>query len=126
MLFTKFFLPENRAGSVARPRLFSRLDQAEGCSLFIAAAPAGFGKTTLVSAWVRARQIPAAWVSLDESDNDPTRFWACLLTALDQIFPEIDRNSRALLVGGQPLSSRAMLTTLLNDLALQPPPAPGA
>lgn len=119
MLLTKFFLPELRADRVIRPRLLERLKQAPQCHLVIVSAPAGFGKTSLVSEWVRAERLNTAWVSLDESDNDPVRFWSCLVTAIDKLFPGTGKNAQNILADRQPPTAQILLTTLLNDLTLQ-------
>src|SRR5512142_957441 len=102
MLLSKFYLPELRPNRVDRPRLLERLRQAAGCQLVIISAPAGFGKTTLASEWVRSEGCPAAWISLDESDNDPVRFWTGLVTAIDQLYPGAGKNSQSILAARQP------------------------
>src|SRR5215469_15964378 len=89
-LFTKFFVPAAPHALVNRPRLFSLLDEGRRRPLTLISAPAGFGKTTLLSAWVQAQKPGnphVAWVSLDEADNDPVRFWSYVLTALDRVQP---------------------------------------
>jgi ATP/maltotriose-dependent transcriptional regulator MalT len=89
-LATKFFVPVSPHTLIARPRLFSLLDKGRRRPLTLISAPAGFGKTTFLSAWAKA-QPPGnplvAWVSLDEADNDPVRFWSYVLTALDRVQP---------------------------------------
>lgn len=71
VLSTKFFIPPHRTENIPRSRLTKILDGSEGQKVFIINAPAGFGKTTLVSDWLFIRDKAAAWISLDESDNDP-------------------------------------------------------
>jgi len=93
LLATKFFVPTASGPLVARPRLITRLDESLKYPLTLVSAPAGFGKTTLLSAWAQslaAHTPPArvAWVSLDEEDNDPYVFWTYVLSALDQQEPE--------------------------------------
>src|SRR5260370_1321349 len=93
LLATKFFLPSSSHPLLPRPRLISLLNEGLRRKLILISAPAGFGKTTLVSAWVQSfsPHTPlaphVAWVSLDESDNDPAQFWAYALTALDRQQP---------------------------------------
>ena len=82
LLRTKLYIPPPRHEQVRRPRLLERLDAGLRCKLTLVSAPAGFGKTTLVSEWMTGCSRPAAWLSLDESDNDPTRFLAYLIAAL--------------------------------------------
>ena len=74
---------------VSRPRLIARLNEGLHRKLTLIAAPAGFGKTTLVSAWIEKSERPTAWLSLDEGENDPTRFLAYLVTALQTIAPTL-------------------------------------
>src|SRR4051794_3875219 len=89
LLTTKLYLPPPRPDVVPRPRLIARLDEGLPRPLPLVAAPAGFGKTTLVAAWVAGCGRPAAWLSLDDGDNDPARFLAYLVAALRTIAPEI-------------------------------------
>ena len=91
LLTTKLYIPALREQIVARPRLFERLEAGLGGRLTLLSAPAGFGKTTLLSAWLRQGERLAAWISLDESDNDPVRFQAYLGMALDAIQGHIER-----------------------------------
>src|SRR5689334_6407206 len=86
-LATKLCIPPPRPKVVLRPRLIERLN--EGLkrmpSVTLISAPAGFGKTTLVSAWAASGERPAAWLSLDEGDNDPIRFLAYFVAALQTL-----------------------------------------
>ena len=90
ILATKLYIPPSRRRVVLRPRLVERLNEgiAAGHKLTLVSAPAGFGKTTLVSEWARHNQprTPAAWLSLDNEDNDPVRFWDYFIAAL-QTYP---------------------------------------
>src|SRR5260370_6677770 len=91
LLATKFFVPVPSGTLISRPRLTALLDESLKYPLTLISAPAGFGKTMLLSAWVQS--LPAnhplvAWVSLDEEDNDPQLFWTYALSALDQQQPE--------------------------------------
>ena len=74
ILATKLYIPPLRPQVVLRHRLIERLNEGLYRNLILISAPAGFGKTTLVSEWVEGIERPAAWLSLDEGDNDPTRF----------------------------------------------------
>ena len=80
-------------------------------------APAGYGKTTLVSSWLRETGIPSAWLSLEESDNDPVRFLQYLLTALQKIVPNIRLDLLDLVEGIQPASLQALINILINEIA---------
>ncbi len=90
LLATKFFVPSSPHTLVSRPRLSTLLDEGLQRSLTIVSAPAGFGKTTLLAAWVQTlpkETTRVAWVSLDEQDNDLVRFWMYVFTALDRLQP---------------------------------------
>ncbi|MBN2148253.1 MAG: hypothetical protein JW726_12750, partial [Anaerolineales bacterium] len=88
-----------------------------GRKLTLVSAPAGFGKTTLVSAWVAGCGQPVAWLSLDEGDNDPTRFLTYLVAALQALAPDIGAGALVALQSPQPPSIEALLTALLNEIA---------
>ncbi len=87
LLLTKLYFPPPRPGIVPRSRLIERLNEglAAGRKLTLISAPAGFGKTTLVSEWVAGCGRPVAWLSLDEGDNDPARFLVYLIAAVQTI-----------------------------------------
>src|SRR5229473_2754461 len=89
ILATKLYLPRLRPNVVSRPRLLERLNEGLHRKLTLIAAPAGFGKTTLVSEWLAGCHRPAAWLSLDEGDNDPTRFLTYLVAALQTIAADL-------------------------------------
>src|SRR5215218_10974395 len=89
LLATKLHIPRPRRGFVGRPRLVDRLAQAQGGELTLVCAPAGFGKTALLADWARRSQRPVAWLSLDEGDNDPVRFWRHAAAALDTVRPGV-------------------------------------
>jgi len=74
LLKSKLLIPPTRKVFVARPQLFSLLDESLSGKLALVSAPAGYGKTTLLSAWAQQASIPVAWLSLDEGDNTPIRF----------------------------------------------------
>src|SRR5689334_7694133 len=78
----KLVVPRLAAGYLHRPRLVEQLDRAATGTVLLVCAPAGYGKTLLLAEWVARGPEPAAWVSLDEDDNNDRRFWAAVLTAL--------------------------------------------
>jgi LuxR family transcriptional regulator, maltose regulon positive regulatory protein len=84
LLATKLHMPRPQPGTVPRPRLVDRLDEALARGLVLVCAPAGFGKTSLLADWSGRRRWPVAWLSLDEGDNDPARFWRHVVAALDR------------------------------------------
>ena len=85
ILTTKLYIPLPRHRTVLRPRLIEQLNEGLHHKLILISAPAGFGKTTLVSEWLAGCQQPCAWLSLDEGDNDLTRFLTYLVAALQTI-----------------------------------------
>ena len=115
LLATKLFVPPVRPSRVPRPRLSERLHAGAMGKLTVVVAPAGFGKTTVLSDFVAGR--PVAWVSLDASDNDATRFWSYVLAALDTLHPGLGAGALALLQSPQPPPIETILTTLLNTLS---------
>jgi LuxR family transcriptional regulator, maltose regulon positive regulatory protein len=117
LLATKLHIPRTRPGFVARPRLADRLAATHGGELTLVCAPAGFGKTALLADWARRDRRPVAWLSLDEGDNDPARFWRHADAALDEVRPGVTERVAALLQGLQPTSFEAVVTTLVNELA---------
>ena len=120
LLLTKLFIPPERKNLVPRPRLAQILDQAwqQDQNLALVSAPAGYGKTTLVTAWLRGLPAKSAWLSLDKNDNDPARFLAYLIAALGQVDERIGENTRLLLQSPQPLPPDVVLTALINEIAL--------
>ncbi|MFM8320230.1 MAG: LuxR C-terminal-related transcriptional regulator [Chloroflexota bacterium] len=120
---TKLFLPTPPARLVERPRLLERLDGlgAPGCRVGLISAPAGSGKTTLATQWLAHLGWPVGWLSLDARDNQPARFFAYLIAALQQIVPGAGEPALALL--GLPGSAADEIVALLaNDLVEAPRP----
>src|SRR5574339_404672 len=124
LLTSKLFIPPLRPSLVPRPGLIRSLN--EGLSaqhrLSLISAPAGFGKTTLVIDWLRQVHIPAAWLSLDEADNDPPRFLSYLGAALQQVDESIGSPLQSTLQFPQPPPVENILTGLLNEIALRTDP----
>src|SRR5512141_657457 len=106
LLSTKFYVPPARPNGVSRPRLIEQLNEglSSGRKLTLISAPAGFGKTTLVSEWVAVCERPVTWLSLDEGDNDPTRFLAYLVAALQTVDVNIGKDLLGVLHTPQPQS----------------------
>src|SRR5436309_12550946 len=120
ILATKLYLPRLRPSVVSRPRLIERLNEGLYRKLTLISAPAGFGKTTLVSEWLAGCQRPAAWLSLDEGDNDPARFLTYLVAALRTIAPHVGAGVLGVLQSSPPPPTEAILTALLNDITTVP------
>ena len=132
LLQTKLHVPRVRPSLVPRPRLIETLNQGLAGKLTLISAPAGFGKTTLVSSWLDTLQTESArptgdpspastqiaWLSLDESDGVPARFLSYVIAALQRIDPHIGEAALPMLQAS-PLPIPALLTTLLNDIAAQ-------
>lgn len=119
LLETKLFAPKLRVSLVSRPRLIERLDRGVERKLTLISAPAGFGKTTLLSEWLSSGQAahrPTSWLSLDERDNDPALFWSYFVAALQRIDKEIGEDSLSLLRGPRRPSIESALTTLINEI----------
>ncbi len=126
LLTTKMRIPQPRPDCVSRPRLIQRLNQGLTTPLTLVSAPAGFGKTTLVSEWARqsVEEEPpfrVVWLSLDEADNDPVRFWTYCFAALNTLCPGIGEGPFARLRSPQPPAIESVLTLLLNEVAALPP-----
>jgi len=111
---------------VSRPRLIKRLDEGLrlGHRVMVISAPAGFGKTTLVTEWLHGLKICGAkratsvtWLSLDEGDNDPVRFLTYLTAALQQVDGNVGRATQSLLGGPQLPPVESLMTLLINDVA---------
>ena len=116
LLSTKIHIPPVRSELVPRPRLIDRLSAGLDRKLTLISAPAGFGKTTLVSAWVHSTDRPVTWISLDEGDNDVVRFLNYLVAAFRQIDGGIGEVVHHLLEAPQLPPVEALLTELINDV----------
>ena len=120
LLATKLHIPRPRPGFLARPRLLERLTEGTARELTLVCAPAGFGKTSLVGDWARASRRPVAWLSLDQADSDPARFWRYVAAALDQVHAGIGGRVGALLRSPEPASLEALVTVVVNQPVTEP------
>jgi LuxR family maltose regulon positive regulatory protein len=120
LLKTKLHIPPLRSELVSRPRLIERLEMGLPGKLTLVSAPAGFGKTTLLSEWVTQLRIPVAWLSLDKEDNDVVRLWTYLITALQMAKADLGEDVLRLLRAPRQPAARAVLTVLLNEMAALP------
>ncbi|HEX6553888.1 MAG TPA: LuxR C-terminal-related transcriptional regulator [Ktedonobacteraceae bacterium] len=119
LLATKISMPPARLSMVTRPRLTQQMNAATRGALTLIVAPAGWGKTTLLGAWhteASRGAWPLAWVSLDASDNDSTRFWTYVIAALNTVHPGVGETPMALLYSSSLPPIEVVLTSLLNAL----------
>jgi LuxR family maltose regulon positive regulatory protein len=116
ILTTKLYIPSPRPQAVIRSRLIQQLNEGLQRKLTLISAPAGFGKTTLISEWIVVCGRPVAWVSLDEGDKDLSRFLTYLVAALRTIDASLEKGMINLLESQQPPPTRTILTTLLNRI----------
>ena len=117
LLATKLYVPPPCSTLVERPRLTADLSIALTRRLTLISAPAGYGKTTLVSSWLREADVASTWLSLDEGDNDPIRFLQYFLSALHKIVPTVQLDLLDILRGMQPAQAEALLNRLINEIA---------
>jgi LuxR family maltose regulon positive regulatory protein len=118
LIETKLHIPSPRRNLVARRRLHERLERAGDAKLLLVSAPAGFGKTMLVTEWlgtVADEGAAVAWLSLDERDNDPALFWSYVLATLQAAVTGLGDGARSLL-DSAPAPMEDVLATLVNDL----------
>lgn len=121
ILITKLHPPQVRFDLVARPRLYRHLDAWTRYDVTLISAPAGFGKTTLLSSWCSTLRPDAyAWLALDSSDNDPIRFWTYIIAALQRFLPDQWEQHFSSMQSLIQSSSERLLTTLINTLAELP------
>jgi LuxR family maltose regulon positive regulatory protein len=119
---TKLLAPRVRVGSLRRARLDGLLRRGSDAGLTLVAAPAGFGKTTLLGSWLGSAGGPrraTAWVSLDERDHQPTSFWGYVLLALERAVPGVATAAHVALESGQ-APMEHVLATLLNEISVLP------
>src|SRR6266487_862797 len=117
LLVTKFTIPPLRAQLLPREQLIAVLNQSRSFPLILLSASAGFGKTTLLSAWASQSTSQVAWLSLDDQDNDPTRFWTYVIAALRHSGSPVGEATLAMLHSPQPALLTSALTALINELA---------
>lgn len=116
ILSTKLFVPSSQSHIVTRPRLFKCLDLVPDHRLTLISAPAGYGKTSLLADWLDQNKLSAAWLTLDEGDNDIVYFMKYLSASLQKINQNIGRAAVSMLSSPQSPDFRTILTSLINDI----------
>jgi len=117
LLQTKLYIPHSQPNLISRPRLIKHLEDGLSRKLTLVSSPAGFGKTTLLSEWIHKCGQPVAWITLDQGDNDPSRFLKYFITAaLQKNEAEIGEEIFSALQSSQPPKSDILLTGLLNEI----------
>ena len=122
VIATKLFRPNPRHQTVERTRLHILLRRGCTLPLTLVVAPAGWGKSTLVANWLRQDQVAAGWVSLDAGDDDPKRFWRCLLLAAGQAAPTAAAAALRRLDAAGSDVLRDVLPAFINELTLSDAP----
>lgn len=124
ILQTKLFVPPIRSSLVPRPHLIKQLNQKLefGSKVTLLSAPAGFGKTTLVSNWLHESDLQNAWLSLDDGDNDPARFLSYIIAAMQRTNIGISEALQAMLDSPQRPNAEMLLSALINDISEQESP----
>ncbi len=119
LLRTKLFVPPVRPNLVSRPRLIERLNQVRqpGHKLTLISAPAGFGKSTLVTNWLAELKAQAAWLSLDNGDNDPVKFWTYVIAAIQTVDPELGDEANQIIGSPQLRTTEPAVVSLVNDIS---------
>ncbi|MEK4512297.1 AAA family ATPase [Paenibacillus sp. FSL K6-2524] len=116
ILTSKISIPSVNSHYVPRPRLMEQLDESVRYRLTLVTAPAGSGKTTLVSSWVTQCNIKACWVSLESVDNDFNRFWNYIASAVDKYSPGFARRVDYIYQSSRSASVEAMVSFMLHEL----------
>jgi LuxR family maltose regulon positive regulatory protein len=116
LLKTKLYIPFSKGEKVFREQVLAKLDQIQDHALTILSAPAGYGKTTALSDWIKQSALPVGWLSLDDADNHRARFLTYLVAALQNIEDEVGEDVLALLRTSQTVSAQTVVTMLVSHL----------
>ncbi|WP_159468336.1 LuxR C-terminal-related transcriptional regulator [Dyadobacter sp. 3J3] len=120
ILLTKLHISQPGPQTVHRSELFEKLTKGLQVKLMLISAPAGFGKTTLVSDWIIQQKIPSVWYSIDSSDNDVSKFWGYIITAIQGIYPEFGENTMKLLHSSKPGNHESIVRLIINEIISLP------
>jgi LuxR family maltose regulon positive regulatory protein len=121
LISTKIHAPRLRPGLVSRPHLIERLKAGLQCPLTLISAPAGYGKTTLIAVLANYADLPVAWLSLDEGDNDPVRFWTHFISSLQTKLPQLGNTVVQTLKSLEVPDVQSCLTQLINEIVSSEP-----
>ena len=116
MLLTKLHIPTAGINIVHRPELYEKLNIGLSRKLILVSAPAGFGKTTVVSDWIDQNKIPAAWFSIDNGDNDPVNFLSYIIAGIQSIHSAFGQGARKLLNSANKPSVESIAGLLINEM----------
>ena len=116
LIRTKLYRPRITGDLVPRPRLLEQLEQRRDRPLTLVVAPAGYGKSTLVSSSLETCDWPSAWLSLDEHDNDLAQFLSYLVAAIQTISPDACHDTQAMIKAASPPPTSVIAGALTNDL----------
>lgn len=116
MLLTKIHIPLPRRNIVHRPLLINKLNNGLDCKLILLSAPAGYGKTTLLSDWIERFTIKIAWISLDSEENNPVNFLRYIISSVQTVKPDFGKSALELLESPNVLIIKCILNLLINDL----------
>jgi LuxR family maltose regulon positive regulatory protein len=120
LLATKLHIPTIRPGLVPRPHLIEQLNEGLHNKMTLISAPAGFGKTTLLSEWVPQSPRCVTWFSIDNEDNELSRFWTYFISSLQGLRSDLGKDALAFLQSPQAPPITSILTTLINDITTFP------
>ena len=116
MLLTKLHIPPAGNNTVHRSELFEKLNTGLSRKLILISAPAGFGKTTVVSDWIEQNKIPTAWFSIDKADNDPVEFLNYIIAGIQSIHSTFGQSAITLLNAPNKPPNQSIVSLLINDL----------
>ena len=116
MLLTKLHIPPAGNNVVHRSGLFEKLNSGLSRKLILVSAPAGYGKTTLISDWISQKKIPVAWLSLDNGDNDPAVFLSYVISGIQSIHKEFGQSAQRLLTSPNSPSVESIASLLINEV----------
>lgn len=116
MIFTKLFIPPVPENFVSKPAVFEKLNEGLKRKLILVSAPAGYGKTTVLSSWIHKNNLQAAWCSLDSRENDPNEFLALIIKSIQKSHAEIGKSSLDLIESVGNYNVEYIIELLINDL----------